>query len=131
MLRTWSGQTSIRGEPTFATCMTSLREGEAELLDDLLHQNAVRFRKGRRTMGLIEPRSGEQAKLLLTLARAGMKGLVRVPHDPTRAAALHRTFKDWLEERDRVLNQLIGERTGDEELQERVFGLVTQQLALT
>lgn len=128
LVKTWTMH-FIHGEPLFDTYDVPT-EGEVELLDDLIHQNAVRFRKGKRTLGLVETGSGEQAKLLAALAGAGVRGLVRVPHDPTRAAALHKRFRDWLEERERTLNRLIEERTGDEELQERVYGVVAQRLAL-
>ncbi len=128
LLKTWSMH-FIHGEPLFDTYDLPT-EGEVELLDDLIHQNALRFYKGKRTLGLVEPRSSEQAKLLISLAGAGVRGLVRVPHDAKTAVGVHKRFGGWLEEREQTLNRLIEERTSDEELQERVYGVVSQRLAL-
>jgi type I restriction-modification system DNA methylase subunit len=120
LMRSWQRH-FLMDEPTFDTYELSI-EGEPELIDDLIHANTLRFRKGRQTVCDVEARTPEQAALLIALAGAGVRGLVRVPHDGEKAAQLHRRFAEWWESRMATLRELVEQRTADEDLQDRTLG---------
>ena len=119
----------MAGEPTFDTYDLP-EEGAVELLDDLIHQNTLEFRKGKRLVRQLEVRSAEQAGLLRALSEAGVRGLVRVPHDAEKAKQLHEQFERWLEQRNAQIDRLIEQRTSDPGLHAQVWEAIPRYLPL-
>lgn len=95
--------------------------GEPEPLDGLLESHAIRFLSGKKTEApIIETRSDAQRALLITLARNGTRGFVRVPLEEDAAQRLRTRYAQFLEQRANTLRALVEERTADPELQEKV-----------
>jgi hypothetical protein len=53
---------------------------------------------------------------------------VQLPRSETLCNSLHRNFKAFLDNRDRRLRQVIAERVADEEVQEKVFAFLVEQV---
>lgn len=120
VLQTWDRNFFDARAYAFDTYEVPL-DGQPELLNDLVHQNTLRFTKGNRKYGDVETRTEEQAALLMALAQAGIRGFVRVPLDRKVAAELHGKFAKWWQQRMQTIQELIQQRTSDEELQERTL----------
>jgi hypothetical protein len=91
--------------------------------------HSVLFTRGGRTVGTVEVRSPSQASLLVLLARSGIRGLVRVPHDAAESQRVQRRYEDLLAARQERLRSLVAERASDPDLQEKVMELVSAKLA--
>ena len=59
---------------------------------------------------------------MILLARSGLRGLVRLPHEPEDCLRLYRQYDDFLRRREAEARELIADRTLDEELQEKIYG---------
>ncbi|NBC10406.1 MAG: N-6 DNA methylase [Planctomycetes bacterium] len=122
LLRSWARHFLGRGEH-FVTYEVP-NEGQPELLNDLIHPNTVRFLRGSRRVADVATDKPEHAELLVTLANAGVRGFVRIPLEARRAEELHQRFRAWWEERQAVVEQLVTQRTGDEDLRERTLAAI-------
>ena len=105
-------------------------QGVADVHHDLFSdQGGVRFVRGRKQIALVPARSLEQATLVALVATHGARGLVRAPLAADDCARLHRRYQAFLDDRARRIRQLVEERTGDPELQERVIRAVLARIA--
>lgn len=102
--------------------------GEPSHDQSLLAAHGVAFRKGRKTLGLVEARSEAQAQLILLLAHGGVRGLVRVPHEEAECRRVLDRYSRFVGRRDERLRELIQQRTADEEVQTRLAGILTPLL---
>mgnify|MGYP006275453941 CR=1 FL=1 len=128
LMQSWSRH-FMEGVKPFDTYDLPL-EGSVEVVDDLIHQNTLKFSRGRRTTGMVEAASLQQAALVRDLAEAGVRGLVRVPHEPDAVERVHGRFRRWMEQREQAIRELIEQRTGDEELQERIYASLNEGLSV-
>ncbi|KAB2928860.1 MAG: SAM-dependent DNA methyltransferase [Candidatus Contendobacter sp.] len=104
-------------------------QGTAEVHHDLFSdQGGVRFMRGRKQIALVPARSLEQATLVALVATRGARGLVRAPLAADDCARLHRRYQAFLDDRAQRIRQLVEERTGDPELQERVIRAVLARM---
>ena len=96
--------------------------GDASPYSDMLVEHAVEFVKGTKTrIALIAVTTESQAQLLALLANAGIRGLVRVPHEEAVCAQLENDCRRFIEHRDARLRELVCERTADEDIQEKTL----------
>lgn len=104
-------------------------QGAAEVHHDLFSdQGGVRFLRGRKQLALVPARSLEQAALVALVATYGARGLVRAPLAADDCARLQRRYQAFLDDRAGRVRQLVEERTGDPELQERVIRAVLARI---
>ncbi|MBE0537911.1 MAG: N-6 DNA methylase [Phycisphaerae bacterium] len=96
-------------------------EGEPFVYKDMLVRHGVRFVKGTKEVALVTTRTPGQDALLATLAGAGHRGLVRVPHEEGVCRELLGRYEQFVRRRDRAVIEMIQERTADEDLQEKIF----------
>ncbi len=78
---------------------------------------AVCFMKGKRQYGLVQVRHVAQAELLVTVANQGVRGLVRLPLEPSDNERLQHEYLRHLQQRDQRIFTLAAERTSDVDLQ--------------
>ena len=127
--RRWS-RYFIREEKIYDTKDLPTR-GDPQVQNDLIHQNTLNFtQNGRRVGEPVVANSLPQALLLQTLATCGVRGLVRVPHDPDACQRIHTRFSRWYQEREEALTRILSERVGDEELLTRVRAAVDRELVV-
>lgn len=96
--------------------------GTPEVHDDMFApQGSVRFMKGRKQISMLPTKTREQAALVALIAAHGVRGLTRVPFGPQDCAMLRKRYEAFIEDRARRLRSMIADRTGDEDLQDRIF----------
>ena len=106
------------------------QEGEAQATQDMLAASGgVLFAKGKKQVAFISTRNPAQPELMVLLAEHGLRGLTRVPHEEAACLALLSRFEDYLRQRRARLAELVEERTGDPDLQEKVLAILSQQMA--
>jgi hypothetical protein len=103
-------------------------EGEPQEHSTLFYPHCVLFTRGGRTVGSVEVRSKAQSSLLASLARSGIRGLVRVPYEPEESQRVHRRYEDLLVAREERIRTLVAERATDPDLQEKVVDLISAKL---
>lgn len=97
-------------------------EGEAEVHQDMFAaEGSVRFMKGRKQRGLVVTKNPKQAELVAFLATHGVRGVVRIPLEPTECDVVMGQYGKALEGRNSLMRALIEERTADLVLQEAVL----------
>jgi len=96
-------------------------KGTPQPLHPLFVKHGVDFRIGKKSTGQIEVRTPGQIPLIVLLADAGLRGLVRVPHEEEECHRVHREYADFVFTRNRRIMDLIEERTSDEELREKIY----------
>jgi methylase of polypeptide subunit release factors len=104
-------------------------EGEPSLHKDMLAGGVI-FARGKRQIELVTTETIDQAELLVLMARSGWRDVVRVPTSDTDCAKLLTDYRDFLQRRDFRLRELVAERTADEDLQHKVFKLLSEQLVV-
>ncbi|MFC1476253.1 hypothetical protein ACFLQW_04560 [Candidatus Zixiibacteriota bacterium] len=62
-----------------------------------------------------------QDDLITMLVEQGYRGLLRVPHTATDCKAVMKEYGDFVQRRDVRLQELVAERTSDEDLQEKIL----------
>lgn len=104
------------------------REGEPTASNTLFVPNGLTFGSGKKqeTLAVQIP---EQVPLLILLAEHGQRGYVRVPHAAHECKRLEDAFRAFVVERERVINTLIEDRTGDEALQRTIRNALDTILA--
>ncbi len=92
------------------------KSGEPKPVSTLFQPNGITFGTGAKaeTIAIKVP---EQVALVVTLARDGIRGYVRVPHDPAESTRLAEAYASFIDERDRILEDIVESRTNDEGLQ--------------
>jgi hypothetical protein len=97
-------------------------DGIPEVHDDMFApQGSVRFMKGRKQISILPTKTREQAALVAFIAAHGVRGLTRVPFDPQDCASLRKRYEAFIGDRARRFRSMIADRTGDEDLQDRIF----------
>lgn len=97
-------------------------EGTAEAYSDMFTTHSVKFLKGRSNqIALIETKNPAQSDLIVLVARSGIQGLVRIPHEEDECLNVFREYDGFIRERERRLRELIAERTADEDMQEKIY----------
>lgn len=93
-----------------------------------LAPHIVEFRRGKKLIGAVHTKNTAQDDLLVFLARSGVRGLVRVPHDEEECRRVYERYSDFAGRRDERLRKLIQDRTADEEMQGRISDILTTLL---
>ena len=96
--------------------------GVAEIHEDIFAPDgSVRFMKGRKQIALLPTKSRQQAALITAISAQGVRGLTRVPLAPQDCIDLKKRFETFVEDRAQRLRRLISDRTGDPDLQDRIY----------
>ena len=96
--------------------------GVAEAHHDIFYpQGAVRFSKGRKQTALIPVKIKEQVRLILLISQRVVHGLVKVPSLPEDCLSVTKRYEEFCQNRDKQLGSMIAARTGDPDLQEKIF----------
>ncbi len=90
-------------------------------VNPLLYDRGVVFMKGKKPVANIDTKIPEQDPLIILLARSGMQGLVRVPHDLEECERLYHEYGDFLRRQEETVRERIANRTLDEEMQEKIY----------
>jgi hypothetical protein len=100
--------------------------GIPEVHEDMFHPSgSVRFMKGRKQLNILPTKTREQAALVALIATHGVRGLTRVPLDAQECIILMQRYEKFINDRSRRLRRMIEERTGDPDLQDRIFKALT------
>lgn len=95
-------------------------DGAPAARSDLIDGNVVDFIKGKKQLGMVRVINSAQAELIATIVRSGLHGLIRVPHLEDECTRVRDKYLKFVKERDKILDQLIEERTSDEEMQDKI-----------
>ncbi len=98
--------------------------GDASNGQTLFVAHGVAFMKGRRTVAAVETKNAAQDALIVLLARSGVRGLVRVPHDEEECRRVHDRYSDLVGRREVRVRELIQLRTADEDMQGRIYDIL-------
>jgi len=93
-----------------------------------LAPHIVEFRRGKKLIGAVHTKNTAHDDLLVFLARSGVRGLVRVPHDEEECRRVYERYGDFAGRRDERLRALIQDRTADEEMQGRINDILVSLL---
>lgn len=102
--------------------------GEPSAHHSFFTENGVEFTNGRKDSVVVELKLEEQIPLVLLVAKAGLRGLVRVPRDAETCKEVHRRYASHLEERNKRLRELTEERTADADMQQKVLALLNDMV---
>jgi hypothetical protein len=100
-------------------------EGEPESYKDLFTKGVI-FKKGNRRTAMIETRNQAQDGLIIEVAQAGIRGFVRFPREESECNRVLQLFSSFIEERRRVVRELIEDRTADLKIREGVRPVIMQ-----
>ncbi|MBM4285051.1 MAG: SAM-dependent methyltransferase [Deltaproteobacteria bacterium] len=95
-------------------------EGSPQERRDLYHERGVVFMKGKKAIAAVDSTLPQQDPLIILLARLGLRGLVRLPHEKEECVRVFHEFSDFLRQREDAIRDLIAGRTLDEETQEKI-----------
>lgn len=98
--------------------------GEPTGHHSLFIPNGVQFSSGRKDPSVVELTLEDQIPLVVLVAKAGLRGLVRVPRAADACQDIHRRYSRYLDERNRRLRELTEERTADLDMQEKVMAIL-------
>jgi methylase of polypeptide subunit release factors len=105
--------------------------GVAEIHEDIFAPHgSVRFMKGRKQIALLPVKVRAQASLIASLASNGIRGLIRVPLASEECVGVQKRYESFVSHRDQKLRGMIADRTGDPDLQEQVFGALSDLVHL-
>ena len=97
-------------------------DGIPEAYSDMFTTQSVKFLKGRNSqIALIETKNSAQSDLIVLVAKSGIRGLVRIPHEEDECLNVFLKYERFIRERERRLHELIAERTADEDMQEKIY----------
>jgi hypothetical protein len=96
-------------------------EGEPQELRDLYHDRGVVFMKGKKCIASIDTHMPEQDPLIILLAKSGIRGLIPIPHEQDECQRVLQEYGDFIRRREDAVWELIGNRTHDEDLQEKIY----------
>lgn len=95
----------------------------------ILNGYRVTFKIGRAKNGeFIEVQHEAQAKLLVLLAQQGFHKYVRIPHYEKDAREVLLNYSEFLQKRKRKLDELVADRTTNEERQEKILAELKKRL---
>lgn len=96
--------------------------GVDEIHEDIFAPDgSVRFVKGRKQIALLPTKSRQQAALIAALPAQGVRGLTSVPLAPQDRIGLKKRSETYVDDRAKWLRRLISDRTGEPDLQDRIF----------
>lgn len=104
-------------------------EGEPEPYKDLFKNQCVAFKKGKRRAVYVETKIPAQDGLVIEVARSGIRGFVRFPHEEGECVRVLSEFSGFMAARRQVVLELIESRTADEEVKEKAYVMVMQLIA--
>ena len=87
----------------------------------LFAAHGVAFIRGKKTFAMVETKNAAQDGLIVLLARCGVRGLVRVPHDEAECQRVCDRYSDLVGRREMRVRELIQLRTKDEDVQVRIY----------
>ncbi len=90
----------------------------------LFAAHGVAFVKGRKTVAAVETKNAAQDALIVLLARNGLRGLVRVPHEEAECQRVYDRYSDLVGRREVRVRELIQLRTADEDVQGRIYDIL-------
>ena len=96
-------------------------EGQPQELRDLYHDRGVVFMKGKKSIAAIDTHMPEQDPLIILLAKSGIRGLVPIPHEKDECQRVLQEYGDFIRRREDAVWELIGNRTHDEDMQEKIY----------
>lgn len=100
-------------------------KGRPEVYSDLLVPNGVAFSQGPKKAQIMPVKIKEHAPLVCLLSENGTRGLVRVPLEAADCNRILKAYGDFVHARNSRLKEMIEERTADEDMQEKVYALLT------
>ena len=80
--------------------------------------------KGRKQIAILPTKTREQAALVALISTQGVRGLTRVPLGPQDCIGLRKRYEAFVEDRAQRLRIMIANRTGDSDLQDRIFDVL-------
>jgi hypothetical protein len=98
--------------------------GEPSHDQTLFAANGVAFRKGKKPVAMVETKNAAQDALIVLLARSGVRGLVRVPHDEAECRRVCDRYSDLVGRREMRVRELIQLRTADEDMQVKIYDIL-------
>ncbi len=101
-------------------------EGSPEIYKDLFKKHGVVFMRGKRRTAFIETKRPAQDGLIVEVANSGVRGFTRFPREEDECNRLLQVYSDFIEKRRQVVRGLIEDRTADEDMQEKIYGVVMQ-----
>jgi len=106
-------------------------EGTPVESHDMFAGEGLRFVKGKNTSnGHVRTSSRQQDDLIKFLVECDIRGLVRIPRDPSECRSLLKKYSKFVQERDHRLAALVEERTSDEDLQEKILAELHHLISL-
>ncbi len=103
--------------------------GIPEVHEDIFARDgSVRFLKGKKQISLVPTKNRDQAALVAMIALQGIRGLTRVPLNANECVEVRRRYEKFVAEREKRLQALIADRTGDPDLQGHVFEALSEQI---
>jgi len=103
-------------------------EGDPESYKDLFKKQCIAFKKGKRRAVYVETKIPAQDNLVIEVARSGIRGFARFPHDEDECVRVLSEFSGFMATRRRIVRELIENRTPDEEMQEKAYVMVVQMI---
>jgi Eco57I restriction-modification methylase len=104
-------------------------EGSAIPLQDMIHRHPVEFIKGKKhRVDILETDSAEQCELVCFLAKQGLRGLVRIPHEEKECRRVYSEYEHFVRQRNERVRKMIEERSSDEDMQEKIYKSLVSQL---
>ncbi|NDV20379.1 N-6 DNA methylase [Pseudodesulfovibrio sp. JC047] len=94
----------------------------------LLVDHGVEFVKGKKVLKVVELKESSQVPLVILIASAGTRGLIRVPHHKEDCKLLHKRYQQFVARRDETIQALVEARTRDEDMQDKAFDEIRQQI---
>ena len=105
------------------------KNGVPEKFSDLYTAHGVRFVQGKkRAPGTVHTTIPEQDDLVVLLANAGVRGLVRVPRDADECEHRLKQYGRFVTNRNKRLGELVAERTADVDAQEQIMDALLTML---
>ncbi len=95
--------------------------GTPKISADMFNGNGLTFAKGKRNTGHVSTQHKRQDDLIMLLVEDGYRGLIRVPHTKEECNRVLNQYARFVKKRDAKLNELVADRTSDEDLQEKIF----------
>ena len=95
-------------------------EGVPKIISDIVTPNGVMFIKGKKLIGPVIAEHEIQARLIEATAAQGYRRSKRFPLGEDECLRVYNDFMNHIARRDKVVNELIEERTSDEDLQDKI-----------
>jgi len=100
--------------------------GEPVQENGLFHKHQIVFKKGKREIAEVHTNSSVQDALVVLLARNGLRGFVRVPHEDEECQRVLDGYLNFVMRRNRRLRDLVEQRTVDEDMQDKIMDALIQ-----